>query len=195
LNGTPLVDAPTSWQYLTWKYQYNLDQEPTEPALDDHLLIVRALQSINDDDRLRVLRASPDVLINLRRNGVLGDLREMLRTGIHNIESAAPSDVEGVTTAIAAAFGSAMQGHQKKLDELVNAGIRWYGLKLAPMVVSASISILGAATGNIPMATIGAVTSALGAPTAKDVLKDGKRIIAGYRRLRRSAAGILFRNV
>lgn len=192
--GTPIVDAPTSWQYLLWKYEYDIARAATEPVSLAHLLITRALQSTTQDNRLRVLRASPEALIELRRNGALEELRAMLRTGIQEITAAAPSDLENVTNAIAANINSAMLEHQKKLDGLVRSGIRWYGLEVAPMIVSASISILGAANGNVALSTIGAVISALGVPTLKDVVKEGQSILDENKRLNRSAAGILFRN-
>ena len=195
LEGTPIVDAPTSWQYLLWKYEYDIARSGTEPTSSTNLLVARALQGASEDDRLRVLRTTPEVLISLRRNGVLEELREMLRTGIRGITLASPSDLEYVTDAIAANIESAMLDHQRKLDALVSSGIRWYGLEVAPLVVSASISILGAATGNIPLSTIGAVTNALGLATVKDAVKHAKSMASEYKSLRRSAAGILFRNL
>lgn len=195
LSGTPLVDAPTSWQYLVWKYEYDVARTAVEPDSAAHLLITRALQSTTEDDRLRVLRVTPKVLVELRRDGVLEELRQILRAGMEDISFAAAADLEGVTNEIAANVNSAMLEHQTRIDGLVRSGIRWYGLELAPMVVSASMSIIGAATGNVPLTTIGAVGSALGVPTMKDVYRHGKRVLADYRHLRRSASGILFRNV
>jgi hypothetical protein len=194
LGATPVLDAPTSWQYLVWKYEYNASRNLIGSASTDHLVITRALQAAGDDGTLRILRASPNVLIDLRRKGVMDDVRAMLRSGIRDIALASPADVEGVTIDIAATLSSAFQQHQRKLDDLIESGVRWYGAKLAPMVVSACMSILGAATGNIPLATAGAISTALGAPTAKDVARDAKTLIAGYKHLWHSAAGILFRN-
>jgi hypothetical protein len=197
LGGTPIVDAPTSWQYLLWKYEYDLARAPAtnSPHAHHDLLIAKALQSELEDGTLRLLRASPKVLIELRRNGALAELRNVMRNGFEGITLASASDVETVTNAVVANINAAMLEHQARFEKLARSGVKWYGLEVAPMIVSAAISIVGAATGNVGMATAGAVANALGVATLKDAMKSGKQILRDYKYLRRSATGILFRNL
>ncbi len=197
LGGTPIVDAPTSWQYLLWKYEYDLARAPAanSPQAVHDLLIAKALHSEREDGTLRLLRASPNVLIELRRNGALAELRDVMRKGFEDITLASASDIETVTNAVVANINAAMLEHQARLEKLARSGVKWYGLEVAPMIVSASISIVGAATGNVEMATAGAVANTLGLATLKDVVKSGKQILSDYKYLRRSATGILFRNL
>jgi hypothetical protein len=197
LRGTPIVDAPTSWQYLLWKYEYDIVRAVGRIAPPDShdLLIAKALQSGRGDSTLNVLRASPKILIELRRNGALAEFREILRNGIEDITLARASDLDAVTNAITENINAAMLEHQAQMETLARSGVKWYGLEVAPMIVSASISIVGAATGNVALTTAGVVAGALGTPTLKDALRHGKKILGEYKYLRQSAAGILFRNI
>jgi hypothetical protein len=86
-----------------------------------------------------------------------------------------------------------MRDHQNKFDDLVKDGIRWYGLKLAPSIISATATIVGAATGDLALQTAGSIGSFVGLASLKDIVKDGKRVVTEASRLRRSATGILFR--
>src|SRR5579864_5353073 len=118
-----------------------------------------------------------------------------MRKGFEGITLASASDVETVTNAVVANINAAMLEHQARLEKLASSGVKWYGFEVAPLIVSASISIVGAATGNVEMATTGAVANSLGLATLKDVVKSGKQILDEYKYLRRSATGILFRNL
>lgn len=60
------------------------------------------------------------------------------------------------------------------------------------MIVSATIGLVGAATGSVPMTVAGAVLGTVGVPTLKDVLRHGKEIWSSYQYTQRSAAAILF---
>jgi hypothetical protein len=79
-QGTPLINAPTSWQYFQWKYEYDSDDSGERPRDTRVLLISKALES-------RMLsELPPDTLIELRRHGASAELREIIGKGIQEIK-------------------------------------------------------------------------------------------------------------
>jgi hypothetical protein len=85
-----------------------------------------------------------------------------MRKGVNDITLASSSDLQEVTTAVAASIREAMLAHQREVESLMKSGIRWYGLEVAPMVVSATLSILGAFTRSTQLATGGALLRIFG---------------------------------
>lgn len=77
LNGTPIIDAPTSWQYLAWKMEY--DPERAELQTGDHdLHIVRGLQDLAKNEMEWLGNIPPDALIDIRKQGAMDEIRSML---------------------------------------------------------------------------------------------------------------------
>jgi hypothetical protein len=95
-----------------------------------------------------------------------------------------------VTDQVATNLTAAFIEHESKLDAVRAAGVKWYGFELAPMIVSATVGIVGAATGNVPMTVAGTVLGTVGVPALKEVLRHGKEIWSSYQYAQRSAAGI-----
>jgi hypothetical protein len=86
-GGTPLIDAPTSWRYLQWKYEYQGNAIPEESDVHRDLLIAKTMALEGDEHRM-LSGIPPEALIELRRNGASLELREMIRRGIKEIDSA-----------------------------------------------------------------------------------------------------------
>jgi hypothetical protein len=49
LRGTPIIDAPTSWQYFVWKLEYDAAQSERETNFSD-LHVVRGLQRLAENE-------------------------------------------------------------------------------------------------------------------------------------------------
>ena len=70
-GGTPIIDAPTAWQYLLWKYEYNGNIKPADGR---DLLIAKAMSKEASEHGM--LGGIPiEVLIQLRREGAMSDLK------------------------------------------------------------------------------------------------------------------------
>jgi len=91
LNGTPIIDAPTSWKYLAWKMEY--DSERTESKTGEHdLHIVRGLQDLAMNEMEWLGNIPPDALIDIRKQGAMDDIRAMLGSGINEIVNSNPAN-------------------------------------------------------------------------------------------------------
>ena len=66
LNGTPILDAPTSWQYLVWKIEYDAERVESQTGLQD-LHIVRGLQDLSNNEMKWLGNMPPDALIDIRK--------------------------------------------------------------------------------------------------------------------------------
>jgi len=195
LRGTPLMDAPTSWQYLLWKYEYDRERgKGLFPGIDD-VLLSKALQAEGDQKLALISGLPPQALIDLRRQGALADLREIIRAGIAEIDVTAPSALAEVGETVTANLSAALSKHKSGLAALAASKRRFFGLEVGPWITTATISIAAASAGNIPLSVVAASVGMLGVPSAKDLWKDGKAILSKGQELKRSPAGILFRHV
>jgi hypothetical protein len=194
-HGAPLIDAPTSWQYLLWKYEYDRERaQELDPTIKD-VIVTRVLQAQGRQELQLIAGLEPQDLIALRRQGAISDLREVLFKGIDEIESASSSALFEVTNVVAANISDAFSKHQKELQSLSSGRKRFFGLKLAPFVGSAVVALAAASTGNIPL-SVGATAIGLTGvtSTASDLWKQGKILIDQGKALKRSPTGILFRH-
>ena len=77
LRGTPIIDAPTSWQYFVWKLEYDAAQAQEIAGLQD-LHTIRGLQTLASNEMRWLGRVPPSALIELRKSDALGDLAPVL---------------------------------------------------------------------------------------------------------------------
>lgn len=195
-RGCPLIDAPTSWQYLLWKYEYDRERSSELPPEIEHILVSRALQAQGSDELALISSVPAGGLIELRRRGAMAELREMLRRGIDEIDSATPSALSGVTETVAANIGAALSKHKAELAELAASKRRFFGFEIGRWITVASITIAAASTGNVPLSVAGAsLLSLVGLPAAKDLWREGKALLSKDQQLKRSPTGILFRHL
>jgi hypothetical protein len=70
VNGIPLIDAPTSWEYFKWKLEY--DTERTFPNEDfSKLHIVKGLEGLSNTNLKWIGKIPPKGLIELRKTGAI----------------------------------------------------------------------------------------------------------------------------
>jgi hypothetical protein len=90
LGGTPLVDAPTSWRYFTWKLAYEAQTAPGDPSLDLHM--THALQNAARHEMAWLGSVPVDALIEMRKQNVLPELRAMLSRGVQELMDLRPDN-------------------------------------------------------------------------------------------------------
>jgi hypothetical protein len=188
-NGTPLMDAPTSWQYFLWKYEYDIERGNPSATRVDELLIPVALQGIE------FLSNIPEkTLIELRQKGVLAELRETLRQNVHQIDIASPSVLNEVTQTVTNNLNEAFSKHKKELHDHTKSKLT-FGFEVGSLITGGGLSIAAAATGNLPLSIASISVGMIGVPTAKDLWKQGKEMVEKSQKLKRSPTGILFRQI
>ena len=92
LNGTPIIEAPTSWQYLVWKMEYDAERVEQQIGKQD-LHIVRGLQDLSDSEMKWLGNIPPDALIDIRKQGAMDEIREMLGKGINDLIDSNPDNL------------------------------------------------------------------------------------------------------
>jgi hypothetical protein len=184
LDGTPLIDAPTSWQYLLWRYEYE------QRLQSKHLVVSKAIQLANRQSVL-MMRAKPDTLIELRKKGVLEEMRQLLTAGIHSIQSANENDLKEVVKTVVQNLKTAFEAHKRALEDVKR---RRKGLLISSSksLVMNGLTIAGAATGDIGMSVIGAIGSAIGVKGFMELNEERRRIREENVRYRSTATGIFF---
>lgn len=188
-GGVPLVDAPTSWQYLLWKYEY---AATTAPPDNRDLFIQHALHD-NLQSVPRLQNVPPSVLIQLRRDGSLEKLRAVFREGIASVRSADDRTVRSVADQVARNLRSALEEYQVAAAEM---GKKKLGLALATTLFAgrAGLVVAAACTGNFPLALMAAIWGVAGFPSGKDIAVKGQELARAHSSLRRSPVGMLWRN-
>ena len=110
MGATPLITAPTSWQYLMWRYEY--DAVTVAPGVNpEHLVISNAILSRTQRNEFPLIaNLSTEALIILRSEGALDSMRSLLRTAVNSLNEATSADLGAVsrelTGQVGAAFGS-----------------------------------------------------------------------------------------
>lgn len=194
-KGTPLIDAPTSWQYLLWKYQYDREKRNEVHSNNVDLLITKTLQ-VRGSREIKLLSELPtNVLLDLRRRGALSEFRKILRSGINEIDSASPSSLADITESVTNNINNALTKHELELDELATSKKRFFGMDVLPWLSFGTISIAAASTGNTLLSILAGSTGMIGASSAKDLLKQGKSLIEKQQELKRSPVAILFEHI
>lgn len=189
LNGVPVLDAPTSWKYFLWKYEYDkVRSKEVNPELKN-VMIVNALQS----DRLQWLGNVPhDALIKLRQEGSLNEIRELFSKGIIDIQNANEETYEDTVSEVIRNINDAFFTHMKVIREHSNGVKKYVGFDITPWIVTGGISIAAASTGNIPLSVTSSLVGMIGLPSGKDLWKKGKELIEERNKITRSPVGILF---
>jgi hypothetical protein len=192
-GGTPLIDAPTSWRYLQWKYEYQGSLvEACESQRDVLIAKVMSLEGVQHN----MLSGIPsDALIELRKNGASADLREIIRKGINEIDTASDGALLNVGKQVIGNIDDALAKHARELNELSASRRKFYGVDVARWVVPGALSIAATAVHSVPLAFL-AVASAMSGSLRPEELRNRYQVLkAESARLRRSPAGIMFRHI
>lgn len=192
LSGTPIIDAPTSWQYLVWKMEY--DAERTESEIGAHdLHLVRGLQGLSDTDMEWIGNIPIDALIDIRKQGALDEIRELLGSGINELIESNPVNFYRTRDKVFDNINNAFDQHKKNLMELKGRGWKFAGKDIGSWIVVGSLEVAAAITGTPVwgLATI-AADQMLDIPKLKDIPQSIRDIANENNRLRKSPVGMLF---
>jgi hypothetical protein len=195
-GGCPLIDAPTAWQYLLWKYEYDA-QRVAEPRSDiGNVLLSNAVQAEGSRELGLISGVPPEVLIELRRNGAMADLREIIGKGISSLNLASSTTFSDVKDLVISNIDAAFAEHEHELRNLSSSHRRFFGVDVGRWVVVGGISIAAAASAGPTIGIIAQLLAmGLGLPSAVDLSKKLKELQSKGESLKRSPTGILFRHL
>lgn len=194
IGGSPLVDVPTSWQYLLWKYEYDHSATGSGAIADQETSMIGAL-AVDGNPAMNLLsNLSIEALVELRQKNALQDLREIITAGITDIELADTNDLQQRFEKVCENIERALKNHIEQIEELSQKRKKYLGFDISKMIAIASLVIAAPITRNIYLGG-GAGLAALFSRNPADVVTDGKLILSEGKRLKRSPAGILYKHM
>lgn len=193
LRGTPVLDAPTSWQYLVWKLEYDAGHSEELEGLKD-LHVVRGLQTLAENEMQWLGRIPPNALLEVRKAGALREVRDILNKGVEDLAMANPTNFHRTSDLVFDNIHEAFAEHQKNIDALVAKKWKFAGSDLGSWVVVGSLAVTAAATG-APVWGLAALAAdqVLKAPKLRDLPQSIKDLAIENAKLKRSPVGMLFR--
>lgn len=192
-GGTPLIDAPTSWRYLQWKYEYQGSSlEKGESRRDVLIARTIALEGVQHN----MLSGIPsDALLELRKNGASADLREIIRKGIKEIDTVSEDDLVNVGKQVINNIDSVLAVHAQELNALSASRRKFYGIDIGRWIVPGALSIAASTVHSVPLAFLAAASTMSGSLRPEELRNRYQELKAESARLRRSPAGIMFRHL
>jgi hypothetical protein len=195
-RGTPLIDAPTSWQYLLWKYEYDSARSGAPPAAMQDIVISKAITAEGKTEFGMLSGVPSEALIELRRNGAMGPLRQTFREGLSEIDLASAAALSDVAEQVIKNIDRAFDEHARELSIVASSHRKFFGLDVSRWVVGGGISVAAALAHNVGLAALAAgVPSIIGAPSMLDLRKKWKELRSQSQKLQRSPAAVLFRHL
>jgi len=189
LDGTPLIDAPTSWQYFLWRLEYDQKSQSSHK----NLVITRSIQ-LARKKWVPMIRVKHSVLIDLRKKGVLADLRSILANGIQDIKAADEKNVKSTVEAVVSNLNAAFLKHKSVLED-ARKRKRTFLVDSTKSIVWNGLSIAGAVTGDTVMSSLGTIGAAVGIKGLADLFGEHKKMREEIQNYRNTAAGIFFTHV
>ena len=188
-GGSPLIDAPVSWKYLQWKYEYDA-MAGHKPEQKSGVLISKALGSS------LLSGLPPETLIDLRREGAAAELRSMIGRGIGDIDSASDADVSIVADAVIANVDAAFVEHDKQLRSLSHSQLKFYGKDVGRYVVNGGLLLTSVLAKSPALTALVALSQQfLGNPSPEDLMKRYRELRSKSADLQRSPVGAMFQHL
>ena len=192
LNGTPIIDAPTSWQYLVWKMEYDAEKAESEFNSQD-LHVVKGINDLSTGEMQWIGNIPPEALIEIRKEGAMEEIRDILGKGVNDLIKVNPTNFHRSRDQIFENINSAFSHHQKNLDDLSTKKWKFAGKDIGSWVVVGSLEVAAALTGTPVwgMATI-AADQMFDVPKLKDIPKSIRELAEENQKVKKSPVGLLF---
>lgn len=192
LRGTPIIEAPTSWRYFSWKLEYDSCSAEAYYGLTD-LHVTRGLQNLVRGQTQWLGNVPPKALIEVRQSGAIDEIRSILNKGVEDLALGRPNDFQQTTDRVFANIYLAFDDHKNKIAELTAKKWRFAGTELGAWVVVGGLEVAAAATG-LPVWGLALVVAnqLTDIPKLKDIPTSIRRLADESKKLHRSPVGLLF---
>jgi hypothetical protein len=192
LRGTPIIDAPTSWQYLVWKMEY--DAESAEKATHTKdLHIVKGLQDLAAGEMKWLGNIPPAALIEVRKQGAMEEIRSILGAGVDELTKNNPLNFHRTRDQLFDNIYAAFAQHEANVKKLRDKQWKFAGMDIVSWFVTGTLAVTAAATGAPVWALAAlAVDQLVGAPKLKDIPVSIKNLIKENKETQLSPVGMLF---
>ena len=192
LRGTPVIEAPTSWQYFSWKLEYDAHSAENYYGLTD-LHVTRGLQNLVGGQTEWLGDVPPKALVEVRQSGAIEEIRAILNKGVEDLALGRPNDFNQTTDRVFANIYLAFDDHKKRIAELTAKKWRFAGTDIGAWVVVGGLEVAAAATG-LPVWGLASVAAnqLTDIPKLKDIPRSIRRLADESKSLHRSPVGLLF---
>ena len=192
LNGTPIIEAPTSWQYLVWKMEYDAVRAEQETGTRD-LHVIRGLQELAGNEMEWLGNIPTDALIEIRRQGAMDEIREILGSGINDLVNSNPDNFHRSYEQIFDNIHQAFAQHRKNIKKLREKQWKFAGKYIGSFLVKGSLEVVAASIGT-PVWGLAAIVAdeLLDMPKLKDIPQSIRDLVAENNEIHKSPVGILF---
>ena len=192
LNGTPIIDAPTSWQYLTWKMEYDAERIEQKTNLKD-LHILKGLQDLAGSDMQWIGNIPIEALVEVRQQGAMDEIRNALGNGVNELISSNPTNFHRSRDQIFDNISEAFQQHQKAINTLRGKKWKFAGHDIGSCLVTGLVKVAAAVTG-MPVWGIAEYVAdqLLDAPKLKDLPQSMRDLADESKKIHKSPVGMLF---
>ncbi|MEQ9917779.1 hypothetical protein ABRQ01_14025 [Pectobacterium aroidearum] len=192
LNGTPIIDAPTSWQYLVWKMEYDAGRAENE-LNSQGLHIIKGLGELASNEMQWLGNIPSHSLIELRKQGAMDEIRNILGDGINEIIQSNPQDFSKSKSQILGNIDSAFKQHKENISELTKKKWKFAGTDIGSWFVVGSLEVTAAITGTpVWGLTTIVANQLLDVPKLKDIPKSIQHIVDENNKVKKSPVGLLF---
>jgi hypothetical protein len=188
---TRLVAETVRIGYLQWTYEYDHSAKQSEVV---HALISKAVESEGSKEFGLLSGLPPEALIQLRQEGALTELRDVIRNGIKEMDIASPTALSAVSDSVIANIDAAFSEHDRTLRGIATSNRRFFGLDVGRRMAFGGISLAAASTGNAGLAVLAAAAGMVGAPSMPELWRRYQEMRSKRETLGRSPTGILFRH-
>ncbi|MCG7899016.1 MAG: hypothetical protein JAY85_11220 [Candidatus Thiodiazotropha weberae] len=191
-RGVPLIDAPTSWQYLDWKLEYDSDRVDKNHLEDMH--ITRGLQNLARGEMQWLGKVPASALIEVRREGALDEIRNILSTGISELIELNPHNYHRSSDQIFENLYTAFDEHNKNIKKLTDKKWKFAGCDIGAWLAIGTLEVTAAATG-MPVFGISAIAAnqLVDIPKLKDIPEKFRMIAEEDEKVKKSPVGLLFK--
>lgn len=192
LGGTPIIEVPTSWNYLSWKIEYDAERRGQELNLTN-LHVLKGLRGLAKQEMEWLGNVPVDALIELRKTGALDEIRQTLSGGILELVQASPDNYFRTTDQVFDNIHSAFDDHKKNVDLLKSKKWKFAGNDIGSWFVVGSLAVTAAATGTATWGIAAVLADQmLDAPKLKSIPGSIKSLAKSSKELNRSPVGILY---
>ena len=194
-GGSPLIAAPTSWNYYTWLLEYQGTTAQNQSGNLQARHVARALTAEAGVNLEWLGNVPPQTVLEIRKNGQAEELRALLADGLSDLLKINPENYFRTADQVIENLEAAFRKHQSQLSEAKLKKLKLYGLDVPTCLAVGGIGIAGAITGNVALQGISAALSVAGSATMKDIKSKYVEIAAADRVQRASPTGILFSHI
>jgi len=192
IGGLPVIDAPTSWQYFVWKLEYDAANVERDSNVTN-LHVVRGLQNLAEDKMEWLGKVPPNALIELRKEGAIHEIRNILAKGVSDISGANPLNFQATTDEVFRNIQSAFTEHRKAMYELEQKKWQFAGTTIAQWIAKGTL--IGAAAVASPVLLkvgLGVANTLLSPPKPKEIKSANKEFSEEKKALDKLPVGMLF---